>query len=148
MHTETVQSRRAESSSGGKWEWWWDVPLRLLDDHVSYGRIEALLGLLDQPVLEPVPLAAGVGEQDDLVGVVGHEGVLQRQQRVLLAGVARSVDAFVAEPRDRLLLNLLGPLDGGVGVGEEEAALRVESGRDDEHLGTVGLLVADCGAQG
>src|SRR4051794_25259736 len=57
-HTEIEQSRSAAISSGGKWEWWRSVPVRLVDDHVAHGRIEALLRLLHEPVLEPVLLAA------------------------------------------------------------------------------------------
>src|SRR5215213_11759246 len=147
-HTDIEQSRSAASCSGGKWEWWRSVPLRLVDDHVANGRVEALLGLRDEPVLEPVLLAARVREEHDLVGVVGHERVLQGEQRVLLAGVARGVDAGVVETLDGLLLHGLGALDRGIGVGEEEALLRVQRGRDDEHLGAVGVLLAHCGAKG
>src|SRR3954471_13037781 len=125
-HTDTVHSRAAAISSGGKWEWWRSgVRLRLLNDHVPHGGVEALLGLLHEAVLEPVALAAGVREQHDLVGIVGHERVLEREQRVLLAGVAGGVDALVVEARDGLLLHRLGTFDRRVRIGQEEALLGV-----------------------
>ena len=86
--TEIVQSRSAASSSGGNWEWWYEpVRRRYSTTMCRTGGVEALLRLLDQALLEPVELPAGVREQDDLVGRVGRERVLERQQRVLLAAV-------------------------------------------------------------
>src|SRR3954467_3667458 len=111
--TEIEQSRSAAISSGGKCEWCRRVALRLVDHHVAHGRVEALLGLVHEPVLEPVLLAARVSEHDDLVGVVAHERVLEREQRVLLAGVTGGVDAGLVEALDRFLLHGLGALDRG-----------------------------------
>src|SRR3954452_4913557 len=106
-------------------------------------RLEALLRLLHQSLLEPVLAAVRVGEQHDLVGLEGLERILYRQQGIGFAGVAGGVDPLLLEPLDGLLLHLLGALDPWIGVGEYEAPLRLERRRHDENLGALAVLLAD-----
>src|SRR3954466_14486408 len=63
--TEIEQSRSAAISSGGKCEGCRRVALRLVDDHWGGGLFEWLFPLLNDPLLEPVLLAARVREDDD-----------------------------------------------------------------------------------
>ena len=67
-----------------------------------------------------VALAACVLEQHDPVGVERLQRVVDRGERVALAGVAGGGDAGFAEPLDALAADLLGARDRVVGVGEPE----------------------------
>src|SRR3954452_13323965 len=58
------------------------------------GHGELLGGLADDVVLEQGFLALGVADDDDPLGAEAGERVLQREQRVGLAGVAGRVDAL------------------------------------------------------
>lgn len=54
-----------------------------VDHEMANGPVaEPLASLGDDPVLEPVPAALGMGDQHDLVGGEGREGVLDGQERV------------------------------------------------------------------
>ena len=72
------------------------------------GHAEALLGLLEALVLAVVAVARGMREDEDPVGRERGEGVLQRDRRLALAGVAGGVDAGLLEPLDGLLLRVFG----------------------------------------
>src|SRR4051794_27876501 len=104
------------------------------------GRVEALLRLLQQALLEPVVLAALVREQDDLVGREGLEGVVEGQQWVRLAGVAGGVHSLLVHALHGLLLHGFRPADRLVGVGGPETDAVIERRRHHHHLGALGAV--------
>ena len=75
--------------------------------------------------------------EHDLVGLEGGQRVLERQQRVRLAGVARGVDALLVHALGALLGHVLGALDRLVGMSEVQKRdlAVVERRGHHEHLG-------------
>ena len=103
---------------------------------------EALPHVVDHALLQPVSLTVRVGAQHDLVRGEGDQGVLDRQHRIRLARVSRCIDTSLVQPLRALLRDLLGAMDGRVGIRDPEAHLAVQGRGHDQDLRPLGHLRA------
>ena len=112
----------------------------------AIGEAGGMVGAVDLVVVHVLAIAlAGiaVGEHDDAVGWEGTQRVLDRLQRIALAGVPARCNAFPTEALHRLGTDLLGLGDGRVGIRQPELDRAVVQRRGHDHdLGILGIQSA------